>query len=300
MSVVIDFAPNSSESIKIEQIVEEIDEKIDSDPFLRSKIDKEKLVKIFTKDPKFKSTVRSSVSPQSKKIVINVSLLNKTLPSPNSFTESRLLTQLYRIPGEEKAISLRPLVDQKLKDWYDMLKDNLFPLYSPYESALINIGVNKGVMLNHPNLVNEISDIYSHVIQTDLLKIILQNPKDLLLHYVQGIPCVWPAFLLANAKEKGEELKIRLKEVYELSHSLVIEKIIEHGNLIVENDPFNEYYYPSLSGDVNYLTLVNKYLEDSVEVGRLNTHVSRVTYSPEYRCAKLYFLDSLKEQTHIR
>jgi hypothetical protein len=298
MTIAFDFDPTNDLN-QIQQIAERIDATIDSDPFLREKIDKEKLVKFFTKDRRIRYTLRSSVSPLSKKIVINLSLLNKPDTPMNVFSESRILTQVYRIPGEEKVISIRPLINQKLKGWYDNLNDELFPLYFPYESALINMGVNKGIMLNHPHLIEEIYGLYSHIAQTSLLDLMIKNPQDYLLHYTQGIPCIWPVFSLINTKEKGEELKTRLTDAYGLSHPLVAEKIIEHGNLIAENDPFNECYYPSLSGDVNYLTLLDRFLQDSIEIRRLCPHMSQVTYNPEYEHAKSYFLDSLKGQGYV-
>lgn len=303
MPIVVTFDPNNNEKTKIRQIAKNIDEKIDSDPFLKNKIDKKELVKLFVKEPvKYKYSVRSVVSSRSKKIVINVFLLGKSISAGYAFSEPRLLTQLYRIPGEEKALFVRPSISRKLKGWYDRLKDELFPLYAYYESALINMGVVKGVLINHRDMIDEFYDLYSHILQTDVLKLILENKEDCLLHYTQGIPCAWPSFILANEEGKGEELRSRLEETFESSHPLVTEKIIEHGNLIAQNDPFNEYFYPSLSGDVNYLTLLNKFLEDSVEVRKLNyPHMSQFTFNPiEHKYIKLSFLDSLKYKDHIR
>lgn len=300
MPTILGFVPDHEEKIKIRGITEKINQIIHSDPFLRNEIDPNKLVKKFIENPKFKYSVRSFVSPQFNKLVVNVSLLdNPVSAAANAFSDSRLLTQLYRIPGERRAILVRPSVNRKLKNWHVRLEDELFPLYCRYEPTFIFMGLNKGVMLNHPRLVNEIYDISSHLVEVDILQQILHFPKDYLFHSLLGVQMIWPAFLLANQREKGEKPKVELEEVYELSHSSVIEKIIDHGNLIAENDPFNEYFYPSLLGEINYSTLANKFLEDSIEIRKLNPHVSQVRFNQELENEKMYFLDCLKRQDYV-
>ena len=69
--------------------------------------------------------------------------------------------------------------------------------------------------------------------------------------------------------------------------------------MIAENDPFNQYFYPSITGEVNYPMLLNKFLEDSREIRKLNNHYSKVTYTSEYQYAKFDFQDSLKQKDYI-
>lgn len=289
---------------------------VDRDDFLRDRI--KELRFIWEHNTRLPDPIDTFVFRQgekiSKYILVNVPVLIHQVADQ---FEQELLFKLYKLPGEEKYADKFPVVQRQLRRWTKKLGEVFFVLYPTYHSQLTAAGIQLGLMRNYPKYKEKILDSYLQIVdiglpiknplyrlgdarvetvrkglpkssslfKLGLVKLLAEYGKDYLAHYVAGVPiCTMSSvFSLLNAGEMGNELKRRVNDVYKLSNPSVSKRLFEHAKLIDQNT-FDECFYPSTMEKENYLSNVERYLGDCVEMKKLmrQLHVRSSLVKPEY------------------
>jgi len=310
---------------------------VDEDNFLRENIDELRIE--WKYDPRNKNIFYGHVHRQEGKIHkdlgINISALERAVLERMNFVGD-LIFQLYKIPGEEKNVDRLPVVQKQLKKWVDVLGNDFFTLYPSYHSQLKAAGIHLGLMKNYRERVRQnIFDLCLALLKTgvqgkgvlyDLGDVVIERLErgkpqrrsllelgsyrmiigyrdDHLAHYVVGTPVSTTAsvFPLTDSEvgtEMGKELRRKIDEVYKGANPLVKEKLSEHAKLIGQ-DTFDECYHPSLTEEGNYLSLVEAYLADCIEMKKLMSQ-QQTTSSIKPNSDEKYKFDKFNLSNAIR
>jgi len=275
---------------------------VDKDGFLRERINELRFEWKYdpTKEDPFYAHIDRQGGKISKDLIVNIPALHRVVN-----LQQELLFQLYKLPGEEKNTNRLPNMQRKLKKWVNKLGNDFFVLYPSYHSQLKAAGIQFGLMKKYPKYKERILDLYLEILEngvsrkrtlydlgdveieilkkglpkrTSLFKLgsvrlLINYGNDYLAHYVTGTPVstMPPVFSLTNSEVDagmGSELKKRINDVYKGLNPLVSERLSEHTKLI-GRDTFDECFYPSLTEEENYLSLVEEHLGNCVEMKKL-------------------------------
>jgi len=324
------------------EIVNGIRTIIEGDAFLREKIDELRIE--WNNNDRLTYPLYGHIHRQGTKVFKDLIINFGLSLSPIMDYWQEVLFQLYKIPGEEKYETKLPIVQKQLKEWHLKLGDDFYVLYPAYNSQLRAAGIQLGIIKNHPEprYKQRIYDLYSAVLQTGIpgkkpsfdlgdvtierlekgspkrrsllglgsYRIIIGNWNDYLAHYVVGTPVSTMSTVFSYAgshvaTEMGKKLEERLKDMYKGTNPTIVERLFENTKLIGP-DTFDECFHPSLMQDKNYLSIVEKYLSDCVEIKELmrqqqpQSSVRAYPDDTNYLYNVSRFLHATREHDYIR
>lgn len=292
-----------------EGVENEIFEIVDSDPFLKQRVNLEELILELDKTSfADESSILFQTGLKKTGEIVRVLSINLTELN-NPLSESRrykLTHELYHWPGQERLTCEYPSIIKNLNQWRKRLTDpDFFAVFVSYEMTIFEIGVDFGVMLNHPDFAK---DCYKkHYPDIDRAVIIVgTSGRDYLYHFISGLQFVrWPSYFLADTASKSSEilklgraLKTRTELAYSSSHPLVKQKLSGFFNLIVEKNPFSDDYLPSLYGEFGYTSLAKKlfleYRELKESLGQKHSpNIELLQNNPLYKDCRENFMKVL-------
>jgi len=265
------FQPNKIESLELKIL-----RNIDSDKFLKDRITPDELiVHLFESSSPKSLGLAAFVAIDKGKVTKHLWINNSYISSLSEDTVLyKMKHELYHIPGSVRLLKDMPYISKSLDKWRKIITDEeFFAISGAFHAMICDVGVEQGIFLNDPHLANTCYDEESMVLTSDMAAI-LKDEKDYMFHFGKGLGGLsYTAYLLAGkkgnleeVKKIGEKLKEEMEEVYNFSHPLVLKKLSEIANTIVDNDPFADDYSPSISGKINYITILEDTLNAFCEI----------------------------------
>jgi hypothetical protein len=299
---------------EVQKIENEIVEIIDSNTFLKKRIDPKELFLVLEKTNKVNpmgvfAMIGMRKSGEIDKILsVDLTELNNEEHGSRRYT---LTHELFHIPGQIRLSHQYPEIVLSLNKWRKKLsRVDFFVLYAPFENLMAEIGVDFGVMQHNLNFADDCYKKYLGYITVDNDRIIDQiklSGMDYLYHFIVGINRVrWPSYFLAAKAIKserlltlGKELKTKMEEAYDLSHPLVKQKLSNFCNIIAEKAHFADDYFPILYGEFGYISLAERLFKEYRELKeslnqRHSLNVSRLLSISIYKDAEKNFMRVLK------